>query len=263
MIVQTIRSLIFYVFFIGITTILAIPMGLYSLIAPKFSGYPIVWLWYRSNLFFLRIFVGIKSQIEGEENLPDGPFIIASKHQSDWDIFALLPATGRRPSFIAKKQLLDIPFFGWAARNFHTISVNRKKGREALPQMIEQSKEAIKHDCRIVIYPEGTRKAPLADPNYKWGVVKLYTELNIPVVPVALTSGLYWPRNSHVLWPGTARARYLKPIQPGLSADEFHAELQRVIEAETDKMIFEDLDKGISLPISKAFQNRIDQRKSA
>lgn len=263
MIVQTIRSLIFYVFFIGITALLAIPMGLYSLVAPKFSGYPIVWLWYRSNLFFLRLFVGIKSKIEGEENLPDGPFIIGSKHQSDWDIFALLPATGRRPSFIAKKQLLDIPFFGWAALNFHTISVNRKKGREALPQMIKQAKVAVKHNCRIVIYPEGTRKAPLADPNYKWGIVKLYTELNIPVVPVALTSGLYWPRNSHVLWPGTARARYLKPIQPGLSGDEFHAELQRVIEEETDKMIFEDLEKGISLPISEAFQARIEARKSA
>lgn len=263
MIVQTIRSLIFYVFFIGITALLAIPMGIYSLVAPKFSGYPIVWLWYNSNLFFLRLFVGIRSKIEGEENLPEGPCIIASKHQSDWDIFALLPATGKRPSFIAKKQLLDIPFFGWAARNFHTISVNRKKGREALPQMIEQSKEAIKHDCRIVIYPEGTRKAPLAEPNYKWGIAKLYTELNIPVVPVALTSGLYWPRNSLVLWPGTARARYLKPIEPGLNAKEFHEKLQSVIEAETDKMIFEDLEKGISLPISEAFQSRIDQRKSA
>ncbi len=263
MIVQTIRSLIFYVFFIGITALLAIPMGIYSLVAPKFSGYPIVWLWYNSNLFFLRLFVGIRSKIEGEENLPEGPCIIASKHQSDWDIFALLPATGKRPSFIAKKQLLDIPFFGWAARNFHTISVNRKKGREALPQMIEQSKEAIKHDCRIVIYPEGTRKAPLAEPNYKWGIAKLYTELNIPVVPVALTSGLYWPRNSLVLWPGTARARYLKPIEPGLAAKEFHEKLQSVIEAETDKMIFEDLEKGISLPISEAFQSRIDQRKSA
>ncbi|MCF4099406.1 lysophospholipid acyltransferase family protein [Maritalea mediterranea] len=263
MIVQTIRSLIFYVFFIGITAILAIPMGLYSLVAPKFSGYPVVWFWYRANLLFLRLFVGIKSKIGGEENLPDGPCIIASKHQSDWDIFALLPATGRRPSFIAKKQLLDIPFFGWAARNFQTISVDRKKGRGALPQMIEQSKDAINHDCRIVIYPEGTRKAPLADPNYKWGIVKLYTELNVPVVPVALTSGLYWPRNSLVLWPGTARARYLKPIPPGLDPEEFHAELQRVIEAETDKMIFEDLDKGISLPISDAFQQRIQNRRSA
>ncbi len=185
------------------------------MVAPKFSGYPIVWLWYRANLIFLRLFVGIRSKIEGEENLPTGPCIIASKHQSDWDIFALLPATGRRPSFIAKKQLLDIPFFGWAALNFHTISVNRKRGREALPQMLSQAKEAIKHDCRIVIYPEGTRKAPLADPTYKWGVAKLYKELNVPVVPVALTSGLYWPRNSHVLWPGTARARYLKPIPPG------------------------------------------------
>lgn len=263
MIVQTIRSIIFYAFFIGTTTLLAIPMGIYSLVAPKFSGYPIVWLWYNLNMLFLRLFVGIRSKIEGEENLPQGPCIIASKHQSDWDIFALLPATGNRPSFIAKKQLLDIPFFGWAARNFHTISVNRKKGREALPQMIEQSKEAIKHDCRIVIYPEGTRKAPLAEPNYKWGVAKLYTELNIPVVPVAVTSGLYWPRNSLVLWPGTARARYLKPIEPGLDEKEFLKKLQDIIEAETEKMIFEDLEKGISLPISEAFQSRIDQRKSA
>lgn len=262
MILQAIRSIIFYVLFIGLTAILAVPFGLFSLVAPRFTGYIVVKIWYQTNLFFLRWVVGIKSEISGHENLPDGPFIIASKHMSDWDIFALLPACNQRPSFIAKKELLDIPFFGWCARNFRTISVDRKNGKSALPQMIEQGREAIKDNCRIVIYPEGTRRAPLDEPRYKWGLAKMYVELDIPIVPVALTSGLYWPRNSLILWPGTARAKYLEPIAPGLSLEEVHAEVQKRIEDETSKMVLEDIQNGLSRPIGDAFQARIDAKRA-
>ena len=261
MIIQAIRSLIFYVLFIGLTAILAIPFGIYSLFAPKFSGFIVVKIWYKTNIFFLRWVVGIKTQIEGQDSLPEGPFIIASKHQSDWDIFALLDATNKRPSFIAKKELMDIPFFGWCARNFRTISVDRKNGKSALPQMVEQGKDAIADDCRIVIYPEGTRRAPLDEPRYKWGLAKMYEQLDVPIVPVALTSGLFWPRNSLILWPGTARARYLDPIPPGLELEEVHQRVQDAIETETTKMILEDIDNGLSRPISQEFQARIEQAR--
>jgi 1-acyl-sn-glycerol-3-phosphate acyltransferase len=259
MILQAIRSMIFYVLFIGLTAILAIPFGLYSLVAPRFSGFIVVKIWYTLNMFFLRWVVGIKSEMSGQKNLPDGPCIIASKHMSDWDIFALLPATNERPSFIAKKELMDIPFFGWCARNFRTISVDRKNGKSALPQLVEQGKEAIKDNCRIVIYPEGTRRAPFDEPRYKWGLAKMYVELDIPIVPVALTSGLYWPRNSLILWPGTARAKYLEPIPPGLTLEEVHAEVEKRIEAENNKMLLEDIEKGISRPIPPQMQARIEE----
>lgn len=262
MILQAIRSIIFYICFIGLTAILAIPFGVFSLIAPRFTGFIVVKIWYVTNMFFLRWIVGIKSEISGYENLPDGPFIIASKHMSDWDIFALLPATNQRPSFIAKKELMDIPFFGWCARNFRTISVDRKNGRSALPQMVEQGIEAIKDNCRIIIFPEGTRRAPLDEPRYKWGLAKMYVELDVPIVPVALTSGLYWPRNALILWPGTARAKYLEPIPAGLSLEEVYEEIQKRIEPETTKMLLEDIEKGIARPITPALQARIDAHRA-
>ncbi|WP_299344693.1 lysophospholipid acyltransferase family protein [uncultured Maritalea sp.] len=261
MIIQAIRSMIFYALFIGYTAVLAVPFGIYSLFGPKMTGWWVVKAWYVGNLFLLRWVVGIKTQITGQENLPDGPFIIASKHMSDWDIFALLPATKGRPTFISKKELLDIPFFGWCMQNFHTIRIDRKNGGAALPQMITQGKEAIARDCRVVIYPEGTRRPPLDEPKYKWGLAKMYEALDVPVVPVALTSGLYWPRNSLILWPGTARAKYLKPIPSGLDLDTFHETIQERIEPETTKMLMEDIDKGIARPINKALQARIDAHR--
>jgi len=261
MIMQAIRSMIFYALFIGYTAALAIPYGIYSLFGRKMTGWWVIKAWYLGNLFLLRWIVGIRTEITGQEHLPEGPFIIASKHMSDWDIFALLPATKGRPTFISKKELLNIPFFGWCMRNYHTISIDRKNGRSALPQMVEQGKQAIERDCRIVIYPEGTRRAPLDEPKYKWGLAKMYEALDVPVVPVALTSGLYWPRNSLILWPGTARAKYLEPIPSGLDVDTFHATIQERIEPETTKMLMEDINKGIARPITPALQARIDAHR--
>lgn len=261
MIIQAIRSMIFYALFISYTAILAIPLGLYSLVGRKMAGWWVVKIWYLGNLFLLRWVVGIKTEITGQENLPEGPFIIASKHMSDWDIFALLPATKGRPTFIAKKELLDIPFFGWCMQNFHTISIDRKNGQSALPQMVKQGKQAIARDCRIVIYPEGTRRAPLDVAKYKWGLAKMYEALDVTVVPVAVTSGLYWPRNSLILWPGTARAKYLEPIPSGMELDAFHHLIQERIEPVTTKMLMDDIDKGIARPITPALQTRIDAHR--
>jgi len=262
MIIQAIRSLIFYAAFFAFTTVVAIPFGIYSIFAPKMSGFSIVKLWYVVILFLLRWIVGIKSEITGQENLPEGACVLASKHMSDWDIFALLQATNRRPTFIAKRELLNIPFFGWCMQNFHTVSIDRKNGQAALPQLVEQGTKAIERDCRIVIYPEGTRRKPLDDPKYKWGLAKLYVNLDVPVVPVALTSGLYWPRNALILWPGTARAKYLEPIPPGLEINEFQRILTERIETETTKMLLEDIDNGIAHPITPAFQLRIDANRT-
>ncbi len=262
MIFQAVRSLIFYAFFFSVTALLAIPLGTYSLFGPKMSGWWVVKLWYLTNLFLLRWIVGIKTEITGQENLPDGAFIIASKHMSDWDIFALLAATNGRPTFISKKELLDIPFFGWCMQNFYTISVDRKNGQAALPQMVKQGIQAVARGCRVVIYPEGTRRAPLDEPRYKMGLAKMYEALDVPVVPVAVTSGLYWPRNSLILWPGTARAKYLEPIPAGLGMEVFHQTIQERIEPVTTKMLMDDIDAGLARPITPALQARIDAHRT-
>ncbi len=263
MLIQAIRSIIFYILFILNTAIVAIILGIFSAFKKR-GWYSFGWLfaryWGFSTLFLLRYIVGIKSDISGIENLPKGGAIIAAKHQSDWDIFALFPVA-QRPSFIAKKQLLNIPFFGWAARDFDTISIDRSKGSEAIPEMIKEAKAAIDRGCKIIIYPEGTRKAPLAEPDYRYGIAKIYEQLNVPVIPVALNSGLFWGRNALILWPGTAKAKFLKPIPAGLSSQDMHNQLSKVIEKNSNELILEAYEKGLSRPISPEFREKLEALK--
>ncbi len=128
---------------------------------PTGFGWVIAQYWASANVFLLRWVAGMRTTVEGAENIPAGACIIASKHMSDWDIFAILPFTVR-PAFIAKKELMDIPFFGWAAQSFDTIRIDRSRGAEAIPLMLADGKRARDRGCRIVIFPEGTRRAPLA-----------------------------------------------------------------------------------------------------
>lgn len=258
MLVQGLRSLLFYLLFLGQTAILAILLGTQARFAGRTAfGWAIARYWGASNLFLLRWVVGIRTAVEGSEHIPDGPCIIAAKHMSDWDIFAILPHT-RRPAFIAKKELIDIPFFGWAAQAFDTIRIDRALGSHAIPAMLEEARGARDRGCRIVIFPEGTRKSPLAPADYRYGVVRLYAALGVPVVPVALNSGLFWERRSLLLWPGTARARFLPPIPPGLPPEEFQARLAEEIERETNRLILDAYREGLSRPIGPELRERLD-----
>ena len=261
-IARALLTAIFYGLFIGQTVILAIIVGTIAIIWRRRTriGWALALYWRNSNIWLLKHVVGIDTVVSGEEHLPPGPCIIASKHQSDWDIFALLPATAGRPSFIAKRELIDIPFFGWAASSFDTISVDRRLGQQAIPKMLEDAKAALGRGCRIVIYPEGTRKAPLAPPDYRQGITRMYGALNVPVVPVAVDSGLYWGRNTGVMWPGVARAKFLPPILPGLAPAEFAAKLEAVIEAESTRMIGEAVTAGIARPLSPEFGAELARR---
>lgn len=258
MIVQAIRSLLFYALFLSHTAILAIVIGTLGIATrrPTRLGWALSKYWVASSKFLLRWIVGIRSKVEGAENIPPGPCIFASKHMSDWDIFALVPYA-ERPAYIAKKELMDIPFFGWAAATYDTIRIDRSLGLEAIPAMLGEARAALDRGCRIVIYPEGTRRLPLAPPDYRKGIVSMYMGLDTPVVPVALDSGLYWSRNSLILWPGTARARFLPPIMPGLSAAEFRATLIERIETQTNRMIAEAVRNGVSRPIPPEMRERL------
>ncbi len=261
--IQAVRTLVFYALFLGQTVILAIIAGTIGVIAGRTPfGFAIARYWCWSNVQLLRFVAGMGTHVEGEENIPPGGCIIASKHQSDWDIFAIFPHTGR-PAYIAKKELMRIPFFGWAAHSLDCIEIDRRKGAEAIPAMIADARAATERGCRIVIYPEGTRRAPLAPPDYRQGIARLYAELKVPVVPVALNSGFYWGRNSLVIWPGVARARFLPPIAPGLSPEEFRAELQRRIEAASNELALDAVDNGLSRPLDPELAERVRMVREA
>ncbi|HTM77427.1 MAG TPA: lysophospholipid acyltransferase family protein, partial [Devosia sp.] len=158
---------------------------------------------------------------------------------------------------------MRIPFWGWAARSLDCIEVDRKKGAQAIPEMMRQAHAAAERGCRIVIFPEGTRKAPLAPADYKYGVARLYAELKVPVVPVALNSGLFWGRNSPVIWPGLAQAKFLPAIEAGLAPDVFLARLKKAIESESDDLILTAVEKGLSRPIDSKFAAAVAARKQA
>jgi 1-acyl-sn-glycerol-3-phosphate acyltransferase len=263
MIVQAIRSLLFYALFLGQTVILAIIVGGQAVILkrPTAFGWAIARYWGQSNLFLLRWITGIRTRVTGTENIPAGPCIIAAKHMSDWDIFAILPHASP-PAFVAKKELMDIPFFGWAAKSFDTIRIDRSRGGDAIPLMLADARRAIGRGCRIIIFPEGTRKAPLAPHDYRFGVARLYDALGVPVVPVALNSGLFWGRQSPVLWPGRATARFLTPIPPGLPTAEFHARLVEEIEGATNTLILEAYEAGLTRPIPPELREKLEALKA-
>jgi len=257
--IQSLRSALFYLLFLGQTVILAIVVGTIAIVARRRVelNWRIGQYWGESNKALLRWIVGIRTEVAGSENIPPGGCILAAKHQSDWDIFAILPYTVR-PAFIAKKELMNIPFFGWAAASLDTITIDRSRGGQAIPAMMEDARGAIARGCRIVIFPEGTRRAPLAEPDYKWGLARMYVELGVPVVPVALNSGLFWGRNSLILWPGTARAEFLPAIEPGLTLEQFQSQLVQTIETNSDRLALDAVDKGLNRPVTPQLRERIE-----
>ena len=259
MVTQALRTAIFYIIFIGQTAICALIIGTVAIFVRRRTRFTwaVARYWCWSNLWILRLITGVRTKVIGEENIPPGGCIIASKHQSDWDVFAVFPHTGR-PAYIVKQELMNIPFFGWAAQSLDCIAVDRSKGAEAMIALKANARAAIERGCRIVIFPEGTRRPPLDAPAYKFGTARLYEALNVPVVPVALNSGLFWGRNSLVIWPGTAEARFLPAIPPGLSPDELQKRLISDIETASDELILSAAERGLARPIPVSLREKLD-----
>lgn len=202
--------------------------------------------WGRTNLWLLRVVCDIKVEFRGLEKIPDGPLIAASKHQSAWETFALLPLF-KDPTFIIKRELMWIPLFGWFTWKGRMIPVDRGAGSPALVAMAARARKEILRGRQLIIFPEGTRRAPGAEPRYKFGVVQLYADVGVPCVPIALNSGMFWRRRSFLRYPGTVVAEILDPIAPGLDRQVFFERLQQSIESATARLIAEaERDAGRS-----------------
>jgi 1-acyl-sn-glycerol-3-phosphate acyltransferase len=191
----------------------------------------------------LRLVVGLSYEVRGRERLPAGPAIIASKHQSAWEtlIFhVLVPdlAVG------LKYELTRIPVFGWYLMRGGAIRIDRGGAARALRSLVDGARAAAARGVSILIFPEGTRRAPEDPPDYKPGVAALYTALDLPVVPVALNSGLFWSRRSFMKRPGRITVEFLEAIPPGLDRRTFMAELQRRIETATARLVAEGSAPG-------------------
>ena len=232
-----IRSFVFNVlFYLNLLAyfIIAIP----TLVMPRMAIVKLATSWGRTNNRLLRLVCGIKVEYRGLEKIPPGALLVASKHQSLWETFALLQLFSD-PAFILKRELQWIPFFGWYAMKASMIPVDRGRRGQALADMTERARVELARGRQIVIFPEGTRRAPGAEPSYKFGIAHLYGETGIACLPIALNSGLFWPRRSFMRYPGTIVAEVLDPIAPGLSKEAFAARLQQEIENATARLIAE------------------------
>jgi 1-acyl-sn-glycerol-3-phosphate acyltransferase len=208
------------------------------LLLPERMFWPIGRFWVASSLWLHRRICGIDDEIRGRQNIPADGFIVASKHMSAWETLRLIELFPR-PSFILKRQLLWVPLFGWYMWKAHMIPVDRGKGATAVEGMLVHTRRAIAEGRQVIIFPEGTRRPPLAPPAYRRGAARLYHELGVQCLPIALNSGLFWPRRSFVHRKGTILVACLPPIQPGLAQDEFATKLQAEIESATDGLIAE------------------------
>ncbi len=185
-------------------------------------------LWARGIVCAAQKFTGIRYQVLGRENLPEGPFIFACKHQSAWETIAVLMLLDH-PSIVLKQELLKLPVFGWYCKNAGMIPVDRAGSSGALRTMMRAAEAAKKAGRPIVIFPEGTRAAPGTQPELHPGLAGIYAVLRVPVVPVALNSGLVWGRESFVKHPGTITVQIHPAIEPGLPRAELSARVHAAI----------------------------------
>jgi 1-acyl-sn-glycerol-3-phosphate acyltransferase len=244
------RSLLFN-FLFYVTTTLYVVLGSPLLFAPRRWAMAALANHARFELWLLKTIVGIKLDVRGREKLPDGPCIVAAKHQSAWETFALIPLF-RDPAYLMKRELFWIPFHGWFSHKFEMIPVDRDKGPAALRRMLREAKKRIADGREIIIFPEGTRRAPGAPPDYKTGIVLLYEALGVPCVPLALNSGLFWPRRSLERRHGTIVVEFLDPIPPGLPKDEFIKRLVDAVETASARLLAEARaeERAIGQPVN-------------
>ena len=203
-------------------------------------------LWGSTSVWLLEHICNLRVEYRGVDNIPAGGYIIAAKHQSFLETFAMLKYS---PDFaiVLKHQLVYIPVFGLYLVVAKQIAINRERGRGALAQIIAQAGTVLRAGRQVYIYPEGTGRSPGAPPAYKFGVAALYSETKAPCVPVALNTGLYWGRRGFARRPGIAVIEYLPPISPGLDRHAFAARLQSTIESACSRLNEEAVARDPSL----------------
>ena len=232
------RSILYGLWYYGLTAglavlyipLLALPRGILR------SG---IQLWARLLIWGMRVIGGVKLEIRGLEHLPQGvPVLLAAKHQSMFDIvpaFACMPD----PLFVMKRELMAIPVFGWHNRKHGSIVVDRRGQAQAMRKLIADARDRFKEPRQLLIFPEGTRRALGAPPDYKPGVAGLYRDLDVPCVPVATNTGAHISSSGIATSPGTVVYQVLEPIPAGLKRADFMRLLQERIETASGALLAE------------------------
>lgn len=223
-----VRSLV-YLFGQVLSAVVVDVAVLFCLLVPGPTRDRVIASWARFNIWTLKKICGLDYRVRGLENIPDEPAIIISNHQSAWETlcFQLLFAP---LSFVLKRQLLWIPFFGWGLAAYHPIAIDRSKKVKALDQLISQGRERLQSGRWLVIYPEGTRMAPGSPGKFQAGGAMIASKSGASIVPVAHNAGVFWPRNGFLKYPGTIDIVIGPAIRPeGRKVREINGEVERWI----------------------------------
>lgn len=223
------RCMVFNLLFYGLTALLCV-VCLPALLMPRYAVWFCAKLWARLTLALAHFICGIRMELRGLEHRKDTQVIFASKHQSAFETVAYT-AILKKPAFILKRELLFLPLFGLYLLRIGCVPINRGAGASAIKRMVKIARARLEEGYSLVIFAEGTRSAPdVVDPPYMPGVAALYSQLNVPVVPVALNSGLCWGRKALLKKPGVVTVEFLPPMEPGMDRKAFMGELKAQIE---------------------------------
>ena len=234
---SAVRSALF-VLFLAITVV---PWALAGLVFSIFvRGAPVYWFfagWLSLSIRAARVICGVRWRVHGRENLPDTAVILLPKHQSTWETFAFPMLMPKPLCYVFKRELLYIPFFGWAMARMDLIHIDRSKRTEAWAKVVEQGRHYLAQGNWVIMFPEGTRAPRGGKGQYKGGGTRLAVETGRPVVPIAVTSARCWPRKSFLLRPGVIDVSIGKPIDStGRQSDELMREVEAWIEAEMHRL---------------------------
>lgn len=246
------RSAVFNLLFYGLLIALML-VGLPTLFIGRRAVLRLANIWGRASLWLLRVTCGTRLVFRGRENIPAEACILAAKHQSVLEIIALCSLFPNF-SFVLKTELTRIPLFGWYLSASRQIAVDRARGRAALAEVSRQAVAVLRDGRTLFIFPEGTRRPPGADPAYKSGIAYIYTEAGVPCLPVAVDTGLFWPRRSFLRRSGTAVVEFLPVIPAGLPRQEFQARMRDTVEAASRALAAEavEADPRLASPAAGA-----------
>jgi 1-acyl-sn-glycerol-3-phosphate acyltransferase len=232
---SALRSVLFLLFQLVFTPIYA-TLVLLGFWLPRLARFKFIIGWCWTMLFAARWICGIRHRTIGLENVPTTPHVVMSKHSSTWETLSLnfvFPPI----AFVAKKELLSIPFFGWAFAFASPITIDRKAGHDAMTQIVTQARERLRQGFWIVVYPEGTRIKAGTRTHYKTGGARLARELGVPIVPVAHNAGYLWPKGVLGKRPGTITLSIGKSIEPaGKDMQQLINEVETWIENEVARL---------------------------
>ena len=232
-----VRSLLFVLFLFITVVPWALTVLVVSMFASGSTVYRLCVGWLTTAIAGARVICGVHARLQGFENLPDGPVVLLPKHQSTWETFAFPGLMPRPLCYVFKRELLYIPFFGWAMSRMDMIHIDRSKRAEAWTRVAEQGRRFMAKGHWVIMFPEGTRIPRGEVGNYKIGGTRLAVSTGAAVVPVAVTSARCWPRKSFILRPGVIDVSVGRPIaSAGREPDELMREVQTWIEAEMHRL---------------------------